>query len=359
MEKNILKIENLSKRYGSALVLNHINFHVDKGEFITLLGPSGCGKTTTLRLIAGLEEAESGSILLSDEDITQLPAEKRKVNTVFQNYALFPHMDVFNNIAYGLKIKNMSKSEIKKKVFHILEQIQMKGYEKRMPSQLSGGQKQRIAIARALINEPQILLLDEPLGALDLKLRQHMQTELKSIQKEFNITFIYVTHDQDEALNMSDRLIIMNSGSIMQTGTPNEIYNKPLNRFAAEFVGDRNIFAAEFEDISDNVISLNYKGIKVPASNPHNLKEYKNTALAIHADKVNVALEKPSGFSIPAVVINKHYTGSQTKLELKLANGEILKKTDYNNSGDFHIGDKLYAHWDSRDCIMVWDGDAD
>ncbi|MGO1371441.1 MAG: spermidine/putrescine ABC transporter ATP-binding protein [Senegalia sp. (in: firmicutes)] len=241
MERDIIKLENLKKSYGETQVLKNINLKIKQNEFLTLLGPSGCGKTTTLRIIGGFEEATYGNVYFNDEKINDLPPYKRKINTVFQKYALFPHMNIFENIAFGLKIKKLSNDLINKKVKKMLKLVGLEGYEQREISSLSGGQQQRIAIARALVNEPEVLLLDEPLGALDLKLRQEMQLELKNMQKEVGITFIYVTHDQEEALTMSDTIIVMNEGEIQQKGSPVDIYNEPKNKFVAKFVGESNI----------------------------------------------------------------------------------------------------------------------
>ena len=241
MSENILELKNLNKSYGEQKVLDNLSLNIKKNEFLTLLGPSGCGKTTTLKIIAGFENADSGELIFKNNDISTLPPYKRKVNTVFQKYALFPHMNIFDNIAFGLKLKKLPKDEIKNKVEEMLSLVALKGLEKRSVDSLSGGQQQRVAIARALINKPEILLLDEPLGALDLKLRKEMQIELKKIQQEVGITFVFVTHDQEEALTMSDTIIVMNKGIIQQMGTPQDIYNEPANAFVADFIGESNI----------------------------------------------------------------------------------------------------------------------
>lgn len=245
MDDTILSINNISKKFGNITALKDFSVDVKKGEFITILGPSGCGKTTLLRIIDGLETPDSGSILLDGVDITDYPPEKRSVNTVFQNYALFPHLNVYENIAYGLKLNRISKKDICQQVNKVLELVQLTGYEKRKIHQLSGGQKQRVAIARALVLKPKVLLLDEPLGALDHKLRLSMQEELKKMQKLSGTTFIYITHDQDEALNLSDRIILMNNSCIEQIGTPHDIYNFPKNLYVSKFVGKANILTGE------------------------------------------------------------------------------------------------------------------
>ncbi|MDU2120912.1 MAG: ABC transporter ATP-binding protein [Clostridium celatum] len=241
MSQNIIEIQGISKVYGDNTVLDNLSLNIRKNEFLTLLGPSGCGKTTTLKIIAGFETADSGKVVFDGNDISDLPPYKRQLNTVFQKYALFPHMNIYENIAFGLKIKKVPKEEIDKKVREMLKMVALEGFEKRSVESLSGGQQQRVAIARALVNEPQVLLLDEPLGALDLKLRKEMQLELKKIQKRLGITFIFVTHDQEEALTMSDTIVVMNKGVIQQMGSPEDIYNEPANAFVADFIGESNI----------------------------------------------------------------------------------------------------------------------
>ena len=244
MADNIIELRHISKVYSDNgfKAVDDFNLEVKRGEFVTFLGPSGCGKTTTLRMIAGFEMPTSGEILLNGEDISQLPANKRPINTVFQRYALFPHMNIYDNIAFGLKLKKVPKEEIIKKVKRVIDIVDLEGFENRKISTLSGGQQQRIAIARALVNEPEILMLDEPLGALDLKMRQEMQIELKHMHDELGITFIYVTHDQEEALTMSDKIVVLSEGRIQQIGTPEDIYNEPQNAFVADFIGESNIF---------------------------------------------------------------------------------------------------------------------
>ncbi len=251
MSEQLLELKNIKKGFGETDVLNGITLSIEKGEFITFLGASGCGKTTTLRIIAGLEAPDSGTVFLDGKDVTAVPPNQRDVNTVFQNYALFPHLNVEGNVGYGLKIKRVPKAEIKKKVAEILELVQLTGYEKRMPSELSGGQKQRVAIARALVNSPKLLLLDEPLGALDLKLRRTMQLELKRLQKKLGITFLYITHDQEEAINMSDRIVVMKDGRFEQIGTPDEIYNHPKTSYVADFVGNANVISGVVQKVAD------------------------------------------------------------------------------------------------------------
>ena len=240
--QKLIHAKNIVKSYNDNTVVNNVSLWVKEKEFLTILGPSGCGKTTILKILGGFVQPDEGKVVFNDNDITALPPYEREINTVFQKYALFPHMNVYENIAFGLKIKKLKKNEINKKVKKILELVNLDGFENRLITQLSGGQQQRIAIARALVNEPKILLLDEPLGALDLKLRKEMQVELKNMQKKLGITFIYVTHDQEEALTMSDKIIVMNDGIVQQVGTPKDIYNEPSNAFVAKFIGESNIF---------------------------------------------------------------------------------------------------------------------
>lgn len=242
MSNHLIELKNVTKTFDVTDALSDINLYIDKNEFLTLLGPSGCGKSTLLRIIAGFENPTSGSVLFEGKDLLSIPPYQRKVNTVFQKYALFPHLDVYDNIAFGLKIKKMDKKEIDKKVGRVLELVNLKNYGNRSIDSLSGGQQQRIAIARAIVNEPSVLLLDEPLAALDLKLRKGMQLELKNMQKELGITFIYVTHDQEEALTMSDTIVVMKEGTIQQIGTPKDIYDEPKNAYVADFIGESNIF---------------------------------------------------------------------------------------------------------------------
>lgn len=244
---HLIELKNLTKIYDDEIVVDHIDLYIRKNEFVTLLGPSGCGKTTTLRMIGGFVQPEEGELLFNGEDLTVIPPYKRQINTVFQKYALFPHLNVYDNIAFGLRIKKVKSSVIDEKVKRMLKLVNLEGYEKRKIDALSGGQQQRIAIARALVNEPEVLLLDEPLGALDLKLRKDMQLELKAMQQELGITFIYVTHDQEEALTMSDTIVVMNNGVIQQIGSPTDIYNEPKNAFVAAFIGESNIVSGMME----------------------------------------------------------------------------------------------------------------
>ena len=254
MAKELIRLEHISKSYDGNMILDDLNLSIHENSFVTILGPSGCGKTTTLRIIGGFESPDQGRVIFDGQDITNLAPNKRQLNTVFQKYALFTHMDIAQNIAFGLKIKNKTDAYIKDKIKYALKLVNLEGYEHRMPESLSGGQQQRIAIARAIVNEPKVLLLDEPLGALDLKLRQDMQYELIRLKNELGITFIYVTHDQEEALTMSDHIVVMNQGYIQQEGSPEKIYNEPENAFVADFIGDSNIIHATM--VQDKLVRI-------------------------------------------------------------------------------------------------------
>ncbi len=321
MRDIILQLNQVRKSFDATEVLKGIDLEIQRGEFITLLGASGCGKTTTLRVIAGLELQDSGSIVLEGQDITKLEPNKRNVNTVFQNYALFPHMTVEENVAYGLKIRKVPKQQIAAKVAEMLQLVQLEEYGKRRPDQLSGGQRQRIAIARAMANEPKVLLLDEPLGALDLKLRRQMQLELKRLQKQLGITFIYITHDQEEAINMSDRIAVMNRGVLEQVGTPNEIYYHPLTSYVADFVGNANIW-----------------------------KDGKDI-YAIRSENVLLDGEEPCVHS--AVVLEKSFSGGQLRILFRLRDGQIITAGRYGIDADIQVGSELLIGWKPEHAVKV------
>lgn len=390
MEEVSLELKEIKKSFteGEA-VLDNISLEISKGEFITLLGSSGCGKTTTLRIIAGLEQPDAGSVWLDGREVTGLEPNQRDVNTVFQNYALFPHMNVAENIGYGLKLKKVPKSEIRKKVSQMLELVQLKGYEKRKPSELSGGQKQRVAIARALVNNPKVLLLDEPLGALDLQLRRAMQIELKHLQKKLGITFIYITHDQEEAINMSDRIAVMRDGRIEQIGTPDEIYNHPKTSYVATFVGNANILHGVAESVQgENVIVKigNDRVIVKLETSQQDTEEKQHLAagekvtLAVrsenillqeatvigdtgtdHRDTVDISVtggisdihDMNSISGLQATVTEKNFAGGQLRVTLKLSDGTQLIASRYGIDASVAEGQTVRCSFLPTDAVLV------
>ena len=388
-----LELKEIKKSFteGEA-VLDNISLEISKGEFITLLGSSGCGKTTTLRIIAGLEQPDAGSVWLDGREVTGLEPNQRDVNTVFQNYALFPHMNVAENIGYGLKLKKVPKSEIRKKVSQMLELVQLEGYEKRKPSELSGGQKQRVAIARALVNNPKVLLLDEPLGALDLQLRRAMQIELKHLQKKLGITFIYITHDQEEAINMSDRIAVMRDGRIEQIGTPDEIYNHPKTSYVATFVGNANILhgAAERIQGENAIVKIGNDRVIVKLETSQQdtgdtrAKQYlaagEKVTLAVrsenillqetavigdtgtdHRDTVDISVSgggldahnKNSVSGLQATVIEKNFAGGQLRVTLKLSDGTQLIASRYGIDASVAEGQTVRCSFLPADAVLV------
>ena len=313
MSKELIHLNNISKSFDGQMVLDELNLTIHENEFVTLLGPSGCGKTTTLRILGGFETPDSGKVIFDGQDITKLPPNKRQLNTVFQKYALFTHMTIAENIAFGLKIKKQSKSYIEDKIKYALKLVNLEGFENRKPDSLSGGQQQRIAIARAIVNEPKVLLLDEPLGALDLKLRQEMQYELIRMKHELGITFVYVTHDQEEALTMSDTIVVMNQGYIQQIGTPESIYNEPENAFVADFIGDSNIIPATM--VEDKLVRiLDTPFACVDTGFGHN----KPVDVVIRPE--DVELVEPGKGTIQGVVTHLIFKGVHYEMEV-MANG--------------------------------------
>lgn len=330
MNKILIDLKNISKSFDGQMVLDDLNLYIRENEFLTLLGPSGCGKTTTLRILGGFENPESGRVIFDGEDITKLPPNKRQLNTVFQKYALFTHMTIAENIAFGLKIKNKSKSYIDDKIKYALKLVNLNGYEKRMPDSLSGGQQQRIAIARAIVNEPKVLLLDEPLGALDLKLRQDMQYELIRLKNELGITFIYVTHDQEEALTMSDTIVVMNQGYIQQIGSPEKIYNEPENAFVADFIGDSNIIGATM--IEDKLVEI--LGTKFPCVDT-GFGTNKPVDVVIRPE--DVILSSPVNGRMKGVVTHLIFKGVHYEMEVKAGGYEWL----VHSTGMFPVGTEV------------------
>jgi spermidine/putrescine transport system ATP-binding protein len=381
-------IEAVSKTFGDFRALNNIRLEIKKGEFFSLLGPSGCGKTTLLRIIAGFESPDSGAVTLEGKDVLPLPPNRRQVNTVFQNYALFPHLSVFENVAFSLRLREMPKDELVAQVNHYLRLVQLEAHAQKRPNMLSGGQKQRVAIARALINEPQVLLLDEPLSALDAKLRQHMLIELDQIHDKIGITFIYVTHDQQEALSVSDRIAVMNQGDVLQVGTPHEIYESPATDFVARFIGDTNLF----DGTVVSVVQLNKtdpSGLPAPAADPAgggSPPEYmveldvpelgtikvttvdevapgRKVSFTIRPEKIVISKDKPATRRedinlFKGMVDEPIYSGFQTKFYIKVRDGVMIRvmkqHPSYSDEGpDIVWKDDVYISWSANDGYIV------
>lgn len=351
MTEICLELKDIRKSFEKETdVLKGISLAIGKGEFITLLGSSGCGKTTTLRIIAGLETPDGGQVFLDGKDVTSLAPEARDVNTVFQNYALFPHMNVADNIGYGLKLKKTPKEEIRRKVKKMLELVQLPGYEKRKPSELSGGQKQRVAIARALVNNPKVLLLDEPLGALDLQLRRAMQIELKRLQKKLGITFVYITHDQEEAINMSDRIAVMNEGRFEQIGSPDEIYNHPRTSYVATFVGNANILRGRAAGTENGSVLVELPGGIMPVDAAgEKVKEGEEVTLAVRSE--NIRLD--GGCGLEAEVAEKSFAGGLLRVVLKLSDGTEVTASRYGIDAAVQPGEKVCLSFEPSDAVLV------
>jgi spermidine/putrescine transport system ATP-binding protein len=373
-------IEGVYKSFGDFRVLNNINLKIRKGEFFSLLGPSGCGKTTLLRIIAGFEFPDTGSVNLDNKDVLPLPANHRQVNTIFQNYALFPHLTVFENVAFSLRLKRFSKAEIASRVDDYLRLVQLEGHAHKKPNQLSGGQKQRVAIARALINEPRVLLLDEPLSALDAKLRQRMLIELDQIHDEIGITFIYVTHDQQEALSVSDRIAVMNQGDVLQAGTPHDIYESPATDFVARFIGDTNLFDGTVASVAP--LPPSSPAAAAPGEDPVYLVELdipeldrikvttvdrvevgERVSFTIRPEKVKISGDKPATKRedinlFRGVVDEPIYSGFQTKFYVEVRNGVVFRvmkqHANYSDEGpDIVWKDEVYISWSADDGYIV------
>lgn len=345
MNSSIVSLKNVEKWFGENHVVKNMNLEIQEGEFLTLLGPSGCGKTTTLRMIAGFEDASSGTIEVQGIRVEEMEPFQRDVNTVFQNYSLFPHMTVFENVAYGPSIKKVPKEQIKKSVSEMLELVQMSGYESRKPDELSGGQKQRVAIARALINQPRVLLLDEPLGALDMKLRRQMQIELKRLQKKLGITFVYVTHDQEEAMTMSDRIAVMSDGLILQIDNPVEIYEKPKSRFVADFIGESNIFDGKIKTMEDGILHAECKqGDCLLYGKGFEAEE--EIFISVRPEYLMLSKEKQEGFSLKAKIIDYVFMGTLVKAILLTEDGKEIKYSRFEKNQSLDIGDEVYLYWD-------------
>lgn len=354
--QDMIILTNLRKQYGDFVAVENTTLNVKKGEFLTFLGSSGCGKTTTLRMIAGFEDPTEGSILIGGKHAEHLPPNKREVNTVFQNYALFPHLTIRENIAFGLKLQKVKKAEIKERVENIIKLVKLEEHADKSPDQLSGGQKQRVAIARAIVNNPKVLLLDEPLGALDLKLRKEMQLELKQLQRELEITFIYVTHDQEEALTMSDRIVVMNKGRIEQVGTAHEIYERPQTKFVAQFIGETNLF----EDVeilekngNDYVVAIGSE--KVSTDSMKNFKPGEKVHISIRPENMKLSRTPMEGRENIAVTYDSNiYVGNISKFVVFTDQGKRLTASEFSeDAGTFNKGDKVYINWIPERAVMI------
>lgn len=375
MSDSFLELKNLKKSFTpEEYVLQGINLKIEQGEFVTLLGASGCGKTTTLRIIAGLEQPDSGSVWLEGKDVTLLEPNKRDVNTVFQNYALFPHMNVEDNIGYGLKIRKVPKPQIKQKVKEMLELVQLEGYERRKPAELSGGQKQRVAIARALANNPRVLLLDEPLGALDLQLRRAMQLELKRLQKKLGITFIYITHDQEEAINMSDRIVVMNQGRFEQIGTPDEVYNHPKTSYVATFVGNANILKGKVKKVNGHLVQVQIGAKTAFIYTEESVKAGEEIIFALRSENIlldekksadgqenengtgnavrNEAGENTIG-DLYGTVKEKNFAAGQLRVQLVLSDGMEITASRYGMNANIQPGQQIVWRFDPKAAVVV------
>jgi spermidine/putrescine transport system ATP-binding protein len=359
----IVELRNISKRYGEHAALEDFSLGVRRGEFLTLLGPSGSGKTTLLRLVAGFEQPQSGKILIEGQDASSLPPYRRNVNTVFQHYALFPHLDVLHNVAFGLEQKRLPKQEIRRRVRSMLELVELPGKEDRYPHQLSGGEKQRVALARALVLEPAVLLLDEPLGALDQKLRQQMQVELKRLRERLGITFIFVTHDQEEALVMSDRIAVINKGRLEQVGGGEEIYERPRTRFAAEFMGVENFFEVQCVGCTAEITRFETAaGLALWAKNGCEVTERSPATLAVRPESVRLGLDLPGSDngplnSLQGEVVEAIYEGGSRRWAVRLPSGERLVVREANTGNALRVGEtargaRVYLAWEPAKSLV-------
>lgn len=354
MADNIIELRNVTKSFGESNALENINLEIRNGEFLTLLGPSGCGKTTLLRLLSGIEKPDQGSIFLNGKDATALPPEQRHINMVFQSYALFPHMTVFENVAFGLRVKHLPEAQVKSRVQDALQMVKLKPekYSQRKPNQLSGGQQQRVAIARAVVNQPIVLLLDEPLSALDYNLRKDMQIELKMLQRKLGITFIFVTHDQEEALSMSDRVAVMNEGVIEQMGTPRNVYEEPRNLFVADFIGEANIFTTTVQSEQDGLITVDIEGKHFQLKNKKHFTVGQKIIVMVRPEDIDIwgqAEVQDSSNMLPATVEQAIYKGSTVDLIVRLPGGKKVAATEFFDEDDekleYTVGEKVWIEW--------------
>jgi putative spermidine/putrescine transport system ATP-binding protein len=354
-----VRIENVMKKFGSVMAVDNISLDVRESEFLTLLGPSGSGKTTTLMIIAGFERADEGQIYLNQKSIINIPAYNRNIGMVFQQYALFPHMKVFDNVAYPLRVRKIPRWEIREKVTDMLELVELSNFEERYPDQLSGGQQQRVALARALVFNPPLLLLDEPLGALDKKLREHMKLEIRKIQKSLNLTAIYVTHDQEEALSVSDRIAVYDHGKILQVGTPEELYENPANKFVADFIGTSNFIPARFEGVKDGLMTwsdVQNNMIKYETRSSHDISPGQSVVLALRPEKIFFANESGDMKNVlKGSVIEVIFTGESSRYRIKIDETKVIEIRCQNKFGErkHKVGDKVRISWHMEDCKIL------
>jgi spermidine/putrescine transport system ATP-binding protein len=345
----IVRIERMTKNFGNMVAVDQLDLDIRAGEFVTFLGPSGCGKTTTLRVLGGFEMPTKGRILLDGADVTRLPPNKRDVNMVFQDYALFPHMTVGENIAFGLELKGKTRSEIDQRTRELLEFLQLGGFRDRTPDQLSGGQRQRVALARALAPDPKLLLLDEPLGALDAKLRAQVQVELKDIQRRTGKTFVFVTHDQEEALTMSDRIVVMNRGKVEQDGTPEDLYHRPRSRFVAEFIGETNLIGGVVRGIDNGSVLIDWNGLRIRgAAHDHRPADGSDVTASLRLENVLCHTEKPEGEeAIEGTIVSRLFKGSRTSVDIRLGDSEGLILKAYLDPYEARRikHDRLWVNW--------------
>lgn len=350
MPEYAVELRGVTKSFGPVVAVQDVTLAVREGEFFSLLGPSGCGKTTTLRLIAGFEQPTAGEIYIADQPQRGIPPYRRPVNTVFQNYALFPHMTVYENVAFGLEMQGIPKAEIRRRVKEALEMVRLPGLENRRPRELSGGQQQRVALARALVNRPRVLLLDEPLGALDQKLRKAMQLELKALQHQVGITFIYVTHDQEEALTMSDRIAVMNQGKVLQVGTPEEVYERPADRFVADFIGESNLLDGLVTEIRTDQAMVRINGSLVLwAGAREGVVAGQRVTVAIRPEKIALHSQPPGPLAIPGVIHEVVYSGAEIRYLIRLTDRTLIQ-VRLQNAGNgsaprFLREDRVYLTW--------------